>query len=251
MLIVFAMVSTTAVPVLPSCSTSRDAPSPMNVLPEKARFPPTPPLSVPGRKKPAGPMVATRRLSSSRSLPLSCVSPGMPDPTVMTLLVNVIDPAPSLPAAPFRPGAGPALPPNPPLPPCPPSALRVNCTLGAVSVSPDTVAEAPPPAPPAPPFPFAPKPVGGDPAGPRLPPLPPLPPDPPNPPVGFSMTKIAESLKAVAPENVASAGAPAPAGAPSAPLPAERLPLPPDPPKPPWPPLPPFEMSWIWRSDVA
>ena len=39
------------------------------------------------------------------------------------------------------------------------------------------------------------------------------------------MTKIAESLKAVAPENVASAGAPAPPGAPLAPLPAERLPL--------------------------
>ena len=102
MLIVFDAVSTVAVPVLPSCSTSREVPSPMNVLPENARFPPTPPLSVPG-KKPAGPVVATRRLSSNRSLPPVSVSPGMPDPTVTTLLVNVIDPAPSTPATPVCP----------------------------------------------------------------------------------------------------------------------------------------------------
>ena len=212
MLIVFDAVSTVAVPVLPSCSTSREMPSPMNVLPENARFPPALPLSVPG-KKPAGPVVATRRLSSNRSLAPVSVSPGMPEPTVTTLLVKVIDPAPSTPATPACPSDDPALPPKPPAAPRPPLAARVNCTLGAVSVSPETVADAPPPCPPSAPLPFDPNPVGGDPTGPTLPPLPPTPPDPPSPPVTFSVTKIAESLKAVAPENVASAGAPEPPAA--------------------------------------
>ncbi len=65
MLIVFDAVSTVAVPVLPSCNTIREVPLPMKVLPENARFPPTAPLSTPG-KKPAGPISPTRRLSSSR-----------------------------------------------------------------------------------------------------------------------------------------------------------------------------------------
>ena len=110
MLIVFDAVSTVAVPVLPSCNTIREVPLPMKVLPENARFPPAAPLSTPG-KKPAGPISPTRRLSSSRLFWLFSVSPGMPDPTVTTLLVNVIDPAPSMPAAPACAGAPPPLPP--------------------------------------------------------------------------------------------------------------------------------------------
>ena len=161
MLSVLFSVLMTAVPVPASSSSSVELLPPTMSLPENCRLPPAAPSSGMLASSPTGLM--TERLSVN--------SPGKPTiaglPTVMMLLVKMIDPLPSVPAEPVAPGAltpttivavaweVPSLPPMPPMPTFP-SAESSMLICGAVKLLPVSIAVAEPPWPPFPPLPLMP-----------------------------------------------------------------------------------------------